>query len=66
LLQEVFTEFKKRGKKRAGLNVDADNSSGALGLYLQAGMRVELETQVFEKELRPGIDLMVRGEISSS
>lgn len=61
LLLEAFAEFKKRGKKRAGLYVDAENLSGALKLYLQAGMRVELETQIYEKKLRQGIDLMVRG-----
>ncbi len=66
LLLEVFDEFRKRRKNKAGLFVDADNLSGALGLYLEAGMHVELESQFFEKELRPGVDLMVRGEISST
>ncbi len=61
LLLDAFSEFKRRGKKRAGLFVDAANLTGALQLYLRAGMRVEYERQIFEKELRPGVDLMLRG-----
>lgn len=61
LLLDAFAEFKRRGKKRAGLFVDAGSLTGALQLYLHAGMRVEFERQIFEKELRPGVDLMVRG-----
>lgn len=59
LLLESFAELKRRGRKRAGLFVDAGNR-GALNLYFQAGMRVEQESQIFEKELQPGIDLMAR------
>lgn len=60
LLLEAFAEFKRMGKQRAGLFVDANNLTGALQLYMSAGMRVEHERQIFEKELRPGVDLMVR------
>ncbi len=60
LLREAFIEFKRRGKKRAGLFVDAENLTGALQLYLNAGMRVEYERKIFEKELRPGADWMIR------
>jgi ribosomal protein S18 acetylase RimI-like enzyme len=65
LLAEAFSEFKRRGKKRAGLFVDAGNLTGALQLYLRAGMQVEFERQIYEKELRPGAEWMVRGTANS-
>jgi len=61
LLMDEFVELKKRGKKRAGLSVDAENQTGALELYFRAGMRIDLEVRVYEKELRQGVDLMARG-----
>lgn len=59
LLLEAFAEFKRRNKQRAGLFVDASNLTGALRLYMDAGMRVEYERQIFEKELRSGDDWTV-------
>lgn len=57
LLRYSLRALHGRGLKRAGLAVDAESLTGATRLYEKAGMRVERETLVFEKELRPGVDL---------
>jgi ribosomal protein S18 acetylase RimI-like enzyme len=51
LLLHAFAEFRRRGKKRVGLGVDAENSTGAPRLYERAGMHVAIEEVVFEKAL---------------
>lgn len=61
LLRNAFREMHRRGRKRVGLYVDAENLTGALGLYQQAGMHVQYETRYFEKELRPGKDIANKG-----
>ena len=38
LLRRGFQELFDRGLRRAGLGVDAENPTGALGLYERAGM----------------------------
>ncbi len=58
LLKTSFAEFYRRGRKQAGLGVDTENLTGALRLYEQAGMVVDREYHLYEKELRPGEDLM--------
>jgi mycothiol synthase len=62
LLQQSFGEFYRRGQQRVGLGVDAQNLTGALRLYERAGMRSDPKWQhdVYEKELRPGVDLMTK------
>ena len=60
LLLHSFRDFKEREKARAGLGVDATNLTGATGLYEKAGMHVALQYDFYEKELRPGINLMKR------
>jgi GNAT superfamily N-acetyltransferase len=59
LLQHSFAEFHRRGKQRVGLGVDAQSLTGATRLYLKAGMQPDptFEHVLYEKELRPGIDL---------
>jgi ribosomal protein S18 acetylase RimI-like enzyme len=59
LLQHSFGELYRRGKRKVGLGVDAQNLTGALRLYEKAGMRSDPAHQfsVYEKELRPGEDL---------
>ncbi len=57
LLQQSFGEFYRRGKKRAGLGVDAQNLTGALRLYERVGMQVASKDNTYEKELRPGVEL---------
>jgi len=58
LLLHTFEEFRKRGKKRVGLGVDASNLTGALRLYENVGMYVARQYDRYEKELRPGKELM--------
>jgi mycothiol synthase len=54
LLRHAFHEFYGRGKCKVGLGVDAENLTGALRLYENAGMRVDRAFDFYEKELRPG------------
>jgi GNAT superfamily N-acetyltransferase len=56
LLRHAFLEFRKRGKQRAGLGVDAENLTGATQLYKKAGMHVTRQYDRYEFEVRPGIE----------
>jgi len=58
LLTHSFGEFYRRGYKKVGLGVDASNLTGALRLYERAGMHVSRQYDRYEKELRPGKELM--------
>jgi GNAT superfamily N-acetyltransferase len=60
LLQHSFAEFYRRGKRAAGLGVDAENITGALRLYERAGMHVHKTFDRFEKEIRPGREISVQ------
>ena len=51
LLLRSFGQFYERGQRRVALSVDSDNPSGATRLYERAGMRVEREEVLYEKEL---------------
>jgi mycothiol synthase len=51
LLLESFAEFRRRGRKRAGLGVDAENLTGAVRLYEKAGMSPTRRYDTFEKAL---------------
>jgi mycothiol synthase len=57
LLRHSFNEFYRRGKRRVGLGVDAQNLTGALRLYESAGMHVQQTFELYEKELRPGVEI---------
>jgi mycothiol synthase len=57
LLHHVFGEFRRRGRKRAGLGVDTESLTGATRLYEKAGMRVIRQLDAYELELRPGKEL---------
>jgi mycothiol synthase len=59
LLHHAFGEYKRRGKKRVALGVDAQNRTGATQVYEKAGMRVRRQYDQYELELRPGIELSV-------
>jgi ribosomal protein S18 acetylase RimI-like enzyme len=52
--------LKARGSRRAGLDVDASNLTGALRLYERAGMHVDRQFDSYQIELRAGKDLVVR------
>lgn len=51
LLRFAFAEFQRRGHRVVRLGVDAENPTGATRLYERAGMHVESEDVVFEREL---------------
>ena len=58
LLLHTFEAFRLRGQTRVGLGVDASNLTGALRLYESVGMYVARQYDRYEKELRPGKELM--------
>jgi mycothiol synthase len=60
LLRHSFCELYRRGKRMAGLGVDAENLTGALRLYENAGMHVHRAFNQFEKEIRPGKEISVQ------
>ena len=60
LLRHSFNEFYRRGKRKVGLGVDAQNLTGALHLYESAGMHVHRVFDFFEKELRAGTEISVQ------
>ncbi|MBU0595839.1 GNAT family N-acetyltransferase, partial [Candidatus Bipolaricaulota bacterium] len=57
LLRHTFRTFAERGRERVGLGVDSTNLTGAIGLYEKVGMHVARQIDVFQKELRSGVDL---------
>jgi ribosomal protein S18 acetylase RimI-like enzyme len=60
LLRHSFGELYRRGRRGAGLGVDAENLTGALRLYENAGMYVQHAFDRFEKEIRPGKEISVQ------
>ncbi|RPJ49172.1 MAG: GNAT family N-acetyltransferase [Chloroflexi bacterium] len=52
LLQHSFFEFYRRGKKRAGLGVDAGSLTGAVRLYERAGMEIYTHFVHYRKVIR--------------
>lgn len=60
LLRHSFNEFYRRGKRKVGLGVDAQNLTGALRLYENAGMHVHQAFDQYEKELRAGTEISVQ------
>jgi mycothiol synthase len=49
LLQQSFRVFRERGLARAGLHVDAENTTGAVRVYERAGMHVHGRWVTYEK-----------------
>jgi mycothiol synthase len=49
LLTHAFAEFQRRGRHHAQLGVDAESTTGAVGLYERAGMRVLWRWDILEK-----------------
>lgn len=60
LLEQSFAALQAMGKPRAGLNVDSDSPTGANRLYEKAGMHLTKQWTIWEKILRPGVDLAAR------
>ena len=51
LLRHAFGELYRRGARRVGLGVDAENPTGATRLYERVGMRVASQADVYAKKL---------------
>lgn len=51
LLRHSFRDFLARGATRVGLGVDGENTTGAVRLYEQAGMRPVRRNDTYEKAL---------------
>jgi GNAT superfamily N-acetyltransferase len=64
LLHHTFHHFRAMGRKRVGLGVDAENLTGATGLYKKAGMRIKRQYDRYELELRSGVELSNNGNNS--
>jgi mycothiol synthase len=60
LLRHSFNELYRRGKRKVGLGVDAENLTGALRLYENAGMHIHNAFDLYEKELGSGIEISVQ------
>lgn len=60
LLTHAFRELCERGKLGVSLGVDASSLTGATRLYEKAGMQIARQHCVFEKQLRPGENLMTQ------
>ncbi len=56
LLQQSFADLHRLGKHRVTLYVDGSSLTGALRLYERAGMHVKMQYDLYEKELRAGIE----------
>jgi mycothiol synthase len=50
LLRKAFTEFHRRGRRRVSLHVDVDNLTGAVRLYIRAGMSPDPRLVVWQRE----------------
>ena len=64
LLLHGLHEIRKIGKRRAGLGVDSKNLTGATRLYERAGMHIQRQFDVYEKVVRPGVDLRTTSLLS--
>ncbi len=51
LLYHIFSELYSRGKRRVGLVVDSQNTTGATRLYERAGMHIAFQLDTYEKKL---------------
>jgi mycothiol synthase len=51
LVARSLLVFRERGMTSAGLGVDADNPTGALGLYQHAGFEVEFRSTAYRKPM---------------
>lgn len=49
LLRHAFREFRARGRRRVGLGVDAESTTGAIELYTRAGMRVSRKANIYDR-----------------
>jgi GNAT superfamily N-acetyltransferase len=60
LLMHSLAALQATGQERAGLNVDSDSPTGANRLYENAGMYLKKQWMLWEKILRPGLNLAAK------
>ena len=60
LLTHSFAAFFERERPIVDLDADGANLTGAIRVYTSAGMHPAWQQDAYEKELRPGRDLVVR------
>jgi ribosomal protein S18 acetylase RimI-like enzyme len=60
LTQHALTEFYRQGITHVITDTDAASFTSAYNIYLKAGMEIFQRENVFEKEIRPGKDLLKR------
>ena len=65
LLRASFRAFWEHGMRTVALGVDAQNATGATHVYETAGMAPVASAVIYEKILRPGVDLADSGAASS-
>jgi mycothiol synthase len=56
MLRQSFRDLAAAGFATAKLDVDGENTTGALGLYERAGMSVRVATEAWVTPLNPGTD----------
>jgi ribosomal protein S18 acetylase RimI-like enzyme len=59
LLRQAFAALYAIGRRSVGLGVDARSLTNAVRLYENAGMHVKQRYDLYELELRPGVDTAV-------
>jgi mycothiol synthase len=64
LLLYAFGAFYRRGVHSVALMVDAQSLTGATRLYERAGMAVSAQFGLYQKELRPGVDLSTQALVA--
>ncbi len=57
LLKKSFAELYARGHRAVNLGVDGSSITGAVRLYERAGMQIRHRTFIYEREIRPGVEL---------
>lgn len=62
LLRTAFGRFHARGARGVSLYVDTESITGATRVYERVGMTAHARFATWEKELRPAIGAMTRGE----
>ncbi len=61
LLKHSFGQFYQRGFRKVWLSVDGSSLTGAVRLYERAGMFINRQYNIYEYEIRPGIELTQQG-----
>ncbi len=61
MLHHLLGAYWQRNKPNVTLEVDASSLTGAVRLYEKAGMHIDRHWAIYEKELRPGVEVSTTG-----